>query len=93
MKNNWKEEFNSMFNWAEQIKESELERWELMYGFVPNDIKNFIESLLEEQKKELIEEILAYIYKNEQWDRDEHYPLEIIYTNGLKKILNDKNHD
>lgn len=50
-------------------------------------------NLLAEQKKELIDEILAYIFKNEQWDRDEHYPLEIIYTNGLKKLLNDKNHD
>ena len=48
---------------------------------------------VKEHDKRLIQKVLeiieAHVYKHEQWDRDEHYPLEIIYTNGLKKLLNE----
>ena len=40
-------EFDSMFNWADQIKDAELERWKIMYGFVPEDIKAFIKETVE----------------------------------------------
>jgi hypothetical protein len=42
----WEKTFDSMFNWADQIKEQELDRWMLMYGFVPDDLKTFIRLLL-----------------------------------------------
>lgn len=36
------EEFDSMFDLADQIKQQEIDRWKLMYGFVPEDIKSFL---------------------------------------------------
>ena len=48
----WIKEFNSAFNWAKQIKDAELERWKVMYGFTPNDIKAFIQKTREEARVE-----------------------------------------
>ena len=40
-------EFDSAFNWANQVKDAELERWRIMYGFVPDDLRNFLKTRLE----------------------------------------------
>ena len=48
-KEKWEEEFDNMFDWADQVKEKEMARWEIMYGFTPKDIKQFIKKLLKEQ--------------------------------------------
>lgn len=49
-KYNWEDEFNSMFDWADQIKEQEIERWKIDYDFTPDDIKQFISDLLKEEQ-------------------------------------------
>jgi hypothetical protein len=48
---NWEEEFDSMFDWAEQIKEKELAHWKLMYGFTPTDLKSFFHATLAKERE------------------------------------------
>lgn len=42
----WELEFDSAFNWADKVRDAELERWRIMYGFEPKDIKSFIKQEL-----------------------------------------------
>jgi len=58
---NWKEEFDSMFDWAEQIKEFELERWKIMYGFTPEHIKAFISTIRAEERHKVLSEERQFI--------------------------------
>lgn len=44
----WEDRFDEMFDWAEQIKDEEIARWKVVYGFIPNDLKQFIGELLAE---------------------------------------------
>lgn len=41
-----------MFNWADQIKDEELARWKVMYGFQPKDLKYFIRTHIEKVRQE-----------------------------------------
>lgn len=71
MKNNWKEDFDTLFVNTLYSTQSDVQvdEWKLIdYGngehkighyYGPDEIKDFIESLLAEQKKELIEDIYA----------------------------------
>ena len=61
----WEKEFDEIIcplekMWADQVKEEEIERWRVMYGFTPEglreNIKSFIRALLEKTRKEAIEE-------------------------------------
>ena len=52
----WETEFDSMFDWADQVKERELGHWKIMYGFQPKDLKDFIRSLLSDQRRSMVEE-------------------------------------
>ena len=40
------EEFVSFFNWADQIKEEEIARWEIMYGCTPKKLLSEINNAL-----------------------------------------------
>lgn len=55
------EQIESFFNWAEQIKEAEIERWKIMYGCTPDELKSFLTQshirLLQSLKEELPEPI------------------------------------
>lgn len=57
MKNNWKEEFDKEFTHNKYGKFWSTDG--LGYEVAPEEVKNFIESLLTKQKKELVEEALA----------------------------------
>lgn len=54
----WEKEFDSMFDWADQVKDSEIERWKVMYGFTPNKLKSFIS----EVRQRAVEETLRAVY-------------------------------
>lgn len=58
-KGEWEEEFDSMFNWADQIKEVELSRWKMMYGFQPKDLKSFIKVILTSERTKAEEGLRA----------------------------------
>lgn len=58
-KGEWEEEFDSMFNWADQIKEVELSRWKMMYGFQPKDLKSFIKVILASERTKAEEGLRA----------------------------------
>ncbi len=45
-------ELNSAFDWADQVKGDELERWKVMYGFVPKDIEKFLRKCQSEWQEE-----------------------------------------
>lgn len=42
------EEFKTFFDWAEQIREKEIEHWVVMYGITPKKFLERIESKLQE---------------------------------------------
>jgi hypothetical protein len=66
----WEREFDSMFNWAEQVREKELGHWKMMYGFTPKDLKQFIKSELQlaEQKARELERNRIKFKINELWN-------------------------
>lgn len=47
----WEAEFDSLFNWADQVKESETERWRLMYGLTPEQLKSFLKETVEKAER------------------------------------------
>lgn len=57
----WEKTWNEMFNWAEQIKEAEIDRWKIMYGFTPSELKSWFSEQLtlarREEKMKVLEEI------------------------------------
>lgn len=53
----WEEQFDSAFNWADQVKDSELERWRVMYSFTPDDIKAFIRETLLSHQAEMVRKL------------------------------------
>jgi len=66
------EELDSFFNWAEQIKDEEVERWKLMYGVTPEELKNWLRTALEKAREEgrkqdykIIEQTVITQYKEE----------------------------
>ena len=76
MKNNWKEGFKTLFN-----SHMEDERYAELYY-------DFIEYLLAEQKKELIEEILKHkLIVGQDFDGKQIYG---VYVNDIESL---KNHD
>lgn len=34
--------FDEAFEWADKIKNDEIDRWKIMYGFTPNELKAFL---------------------------------------------------
>lgn len=54
-KNAW-EQLESLFDWAPQIKEAEINRWRVMYGTTPDGILDFIRANFV-SKEELQEEL------------------------------------
>lgn len=53
--------FDSLFDWADQIKVSETLRWKTMYGFKPSDLKSFISSTIQKAVEERDKELSEYI--------------------------------
>jgi len=41
---------NSFFDWTEQIKAKEIERWVMMYGISPDEFKRMILSIIKQGK-------------------------------------------
>ena len=60
------EEFDSAFDFAEKIKEEELFLWKIKYGFVPNDLKQFIKS----RDKKILEAVLNTCKQAEKENKD-----------------------
>lgn len=74
-------EFDSAFNWADQIKEQELARWRIMYGCEPQDIKSFILSLRKADR-----EALRGLIAKERIEPHEH-DYEAGYNKALEDVL------
>lgn len=53
----WREEFDSMFDSAEQIKYKEVARWKLIYGFTPTDLKEFISQVESSATSRVLEKV------------------------------------
>lgn len=87
MKNDWKNDFDKQFGEIEVECESFNSYNGVGYKDITKDIQDFIESLLAEQKKELIEEILKMgeIHMNDgMW----------VYHGKIQKLLESlKHHD
>ncbi len=56
-------EFDSAFNWTDQVKDTELELWRVMYGFTPDDVKKYYIESLEQAYTHGKEEAVRGIYK------------------------------
>ena len=69
----WEAEWDNMFDWAEQIKEEEIGRWKLLYGFTPDDLKSFIRTLLEDQQGELYAWFNKALLKQKQEIEDKEF--------------------
>lgn len=85
MKNNWKEEFDKRFSFKQNDLNGVLayEEWKFCD---PTQVKDFITSLLAEQKKELLDILLS---KGE----DNQNCYEGCYRDWVTKIESLKHHD
>lgn len=84
-KQDWREEFDSMFNWASQIKEKELGHWKVMYGFFPSDLKRFIEQVEKDTYNKAISDVLGVL--PEAWNEDTEHCLKETKSNIEKLKL------
>jgi len=51
------EQFENFFDWADQIKDSEIARWEIMYGCTPDRLLKEIKTALTQLEKTVREEV------------------------------------
>lgn len=52
----WEEEWDGMFDWAEQIRDKEWVHWKVAYGFTPAELKTFVSRLLIKECQEAYNE-------------------------------------
>lgn len=88
------EEFDSAFDWADKVKDAELERWKIMYGFQPKDIKTYIHK----RDHKILEGVREMIMsKNRDYAKDEKFIFSHVkdvnhawengYNNALDELI------
>ena len=83
------EQFENFFDWADQIKDSEIARWEIMYGCTPDrllkEIKTALTQLEKTVREEDVELLAEYFYHQILYDIDGKKPAWVIRGNSLKQ--------